>query len=227
MHIGILVTGHVPDDLADEHGDYGAMFRRLMAEEGFSFTTWKVVDGEFPDSPEDADGWLITGSRHGAYEDHPWIPPLEQFIRDAFEADRPIVGVCFGHQIIAQAMGGRVEKFGGGWSVGPQVYHFPDGPRTVQAWHQDQVTQAPEGAETVASNDFCAHAALLYPRKAYSVQPHPEFDDRFVSGLIEARGPGVVPDTQLAQARDTLGKPLDSKALAHQFATFFRERRIA
>ena len=67
----------------------------------------------FPEGIHDADGWLITGSRHGAYEDHPWIPPLEEFIRDAYAAQVPLVGICFGHQIIAQAMGGKVEKYQG------------------------------------------------------------------------------------------------------------------
>ena len=83
-----------------------------------------IADNEFPAGPDAADGWLITGSKHGAYEDHDWIPPLEQLIRDIYAAGRPLVGVCFGHQIIAQALGGTVEKFKGGWSVGHTTYEI-------------------------------------------------------------------------------------------------------
>lgn len=95
-----------------------------------------------PPRSHDADGWLITGSRHGAYEDHAFIPPLEGFIRDAYGAAVPMVSICFGHQIIAQALGGKVEKFNGGWSVGAQDYDFGDEKLTLNAWHQDQATRS-------------------------------------------------------------------------------------
>ena len=114
MKIGILQTGHSPDNMKDALGDYGDMFVKLLGGHGFDFQIWSVVDGDFPASAVDADGWLITGSKHGAYEDHDWIPPLEQLIRAIREAGRPLVGICFGHQIIAQALGGKVEKFAGG-----------------------------------------------------------------------------------------------------------------
>lgn len=226
MKIGILQTGHVPEALVETSGEYPAMFERLLAPFGFSTQTWAVVDGAFPVGPEAAEGWLITGSRHAAYEDHDWIAPLEQLIRDIIAADTPLVGVCFGHQIIAQALGGRVEKFAGGWSVGVQEYAFPDGPRRVLAWHQDQVVDLPAGAEVVASNDVCAYAALLYPGKAYTVQPHPEFDHAFVRGLIAHRGPGVVPESLLAEARRGDGLPLDGMRMGAEFARFFRTRHL-
>ncbi|MFW2542138.1 type 1 glutamine amidotransferase [Primorskyibacter sp. 2E107] len=227
MKIGILQTGLLPEALEKDFDSYPGMFETLLAGRGFAFQSWSVVEGEFPSGPEDADGWLITGSRHGAYEDLPWIAPLEDLIRAIVLADRPLIGVCFGHQIIAQALGGKVEKYAGGWSVGPTTYRFPDGPKTIQAWHQDQVTEAPEGAETVASSDFCQYAALLYPGKAYTVQPHPEYGDAFIDGLIRTRGRGVVPDDQLDAAQGKLGTPLDRGALADQFARFFRERSLS
>lgn len=227
MKIGILQTGLVAPELAQEHGEYPDMFMRLLGGHGFDFETWSVVRDDFPERPEAAEGWLITGSKFGAYEDHPWIQRLEQLIRDIVAADKPLVGICFGHQIMAQALGGRVEKFSGGWAIGPQTYEFADGPRTVQAWHQDQVTQAPEGAETVASNDFCRHAALLYPGKAYSVQAHPEIEAPYALGLVEVRGPGLIPEAQLAAARANIDMPLQSADLADQFARFFRDRRIS
>lgn len=227
MKIGILQTGLAPDDLKADFGEYPEMFATLLADRGFEFEAFSVVQGQFPDGPEAADGWLITGSRHGVYEDHDWLPPLEQIIRDIVSAERPIVGVCFGHQVIAKALGGVVEKYDGGWAIGPQTYDFDQGTRVIQAWHQDQVITPPDGAQTVARNDFCAHAALLYPGKAYSVQAHPEFGDGFVTGLIDKRGRGVVPDAILDAATADIGTPLHQTELADQFALFFREGRIS
>ena len=227
MLIGILETGLLPDDLQAAHGSYPDMFVRLLAQHGFDFRTWSVVRGGFPDGPEAADGWLITGSRHGAYEDLPFIPPLESLIRDIHASGRPLVGICFGHQIIAQALGGRVAKHPGGWSVGPQEYDFQGVPRRLMAWHQDQVTDLPPGAEVIAQSPFCPYAALRYGAHVLTIQAHPEFGPGIVGGLIETRAPGVVPEERLAPARAGLHAPLDSDAIASDIAAFFKAPRPA
>lgn len=225
MLIGILQTGLAPEMLAPEMGDYPDMFARLLDGNGFTFRTWRVVEGEFPASVHDADGWLITGSRHGVYEDHAWIPPLEAFIRDSFAAHVPMVGICFGHQIIAQAMGGRVERYDGGWAVGPQDYDFGGEKLTLNAWHRDQVVEAPKGAKVIASNDFCTNAALLYDDRALTVQAHPEFRPEFIDGLMKTRGKGLVPDDVMASASARLADPLQDGTIAARIASFFKEHR--
>ena len=224
MKIGILITGHPPEELA-ANGRYDAYFRRLLGEDAFSYQSWSVVDGEMPQSVAEADGWLITGSKHGAYEPHAWIAPLEQFIRDCHAAGVPMIGVCFGHQIIAQAMGGKVEKFGGGWSVGAINYDIAGETYTINAWHQDQVVEVPEGAQVVGSTDFCANAVMLYGDTFWTIQPHPEYDHGFIAGLLEYRGKGLVPDEQIAAARDALDRPLDSAKIAEQMKDFFKKER--
>ena len=224
MLIGILQTGYAPEALRDA-GDYPDMFTRLLGGHGFEFRTYRVVDMEFPDSASECDGWLITGSRHGTYEDLPFIKPLEQLIRDAFAAKVPVAGICFGHQIMAQALGGTVEKYRGGWSVGPTDYDFNGQRLTMNAWHQDQVTTPPPGAQVIASSPFCQYAGLAYDDRGLSVQAHPEFADDFVKGLIDTRGRGLVPDPVLDDAREKLGAPLDSPDIAARIAAFFKQNR--
>ncbi|WP_372885527.1 type 1 glutamine amidotransferase [Shimia sp.] len=225
MKIGILQTGHFPDELQAELGDYEDMFRALLGDHGFDFAVYNVVDQQFPASALAADGWLITGSKHGAYEDHPWIAPLEELIREIAAAGRPLVGVCFGHQIIAQALGGKVEKFAGGWAVGRQSYDFGGVEMAFNAWHQDQVTERPEGARVLASNDFCENAALLYGDQILTIQPHPEFGAAVIGGLINTRGKGVVPQDLLDRAVDDIHLPTASQTFADQIADFFKRER--
>ena len=89
MKIGILQTGHVADNLQEANGNYPEIFARFLGAEGFETVNYAVVDNEFPASADVADGWLITGSRHGVYEDHDWIKPLEDLIRVVLEQQSP------------------------------------------------------------------------------------------------------------------------------------------
>jgi len=224
MKIGILQTGTSPDGMVGEFGSYGDLFKRLLADRGFEFTVYDVEHMEFPPGPEAADGWLITGSRHGAYEDHPFIAPLEALIRDIRKAGRPLVGICFGHQIVAQALGGTVEQFEGGWSVGPVDYDFGDETIRLNAWHRDQVTRPPEEAEIIASTPFCPYAGLRYGDDILTVQPHPEMTPAFLEALAEERGRGLVPDDRLEAALSA--PPVDDgpARFADRIARFLRAR---
>ena len=220
MKIGILQTGRSPEEMRARHGDYDDLFKRMLAGRGFEFETYPVLDGVFPKDVHAAGGWLVTGSKHGAYEDHDWIPLLEAFLRDAYAAVVPIIGVCFGHQILAQALGGRVEKYKGGWSVGPADY----GDDRIIAWHQDQVVELPEGAEVVGSSEFCPYAMLSYGDRAFTVQPHPEFSAGFLADLVAARG-AILPDHIARGALERLGQELTSARYADLFDAFFRRDR--
>ena len=222
MKIGILMCGHFTDEIKARYGTYHDLYADMLGE-GFECTPYVVVDGAFPDSITEQDGWLVSGSRSGAYEDHPWIPPLEAFLREAYAAEVPIVGICFGHQILAQALGGTVEKFSGGWSFGPVEYRFREGPaQTIVAVHQDQVTALPKDATVIAETDFCAFAGLAYTGKALSFQPHPEFSTQFITDLTEAYADRLAPEV-LQGAREVLHRPLDNAIMGAQIQAFFHE----
>ena len=227
MKIGILRTGVTLPIIQQKHGDFDVLFKNLLADDDFDFTSYKVLEDEFPDSINTCDAWLITGSAHSAYEKLPWIARLEQFLRDAYSADIPIVGICFGHQILAQALGGKVEKFEKGWGVGPHQYHF-DGiknPVVINAWHQDQVTALPEDSEVVGRSEFCENAAIIYGKKAFTIQAHPEFTNSFTEDLIEQRRKMVPADLiEVAEAELTKSNP--SKEVVEQIKTFFKQRSI-
>ncbi len=238
MKIGILETGHLSDTLKAKYGRYPAFFQRLVGPHlpEAAFFTVAIVDGEVAESPQQADGWIITGSRSGAYENEPWIPPLETFLRDCLKAHVPVVGICFGHQILAQAMGGEVVNSDKGWGVGLHDYTLTARPSwiegmdtgfTIPAIHQDQVAKAPEGAQVFAQSDFCPIAGLVYgdPDKpdAFSIQPHPEMSAAFVADIAEERLQHIIPAETMQPALKTLAKPGDQAAWGKSIAGFFRQ----
>ncbi len=222
MHIGILQCGHFPTAEGYPEQTYGDLYSKFLAGRGLTFTTWSVVDMEFPNSVHDAEGWLISGSKHGAYEDLPFIKKLEDFIREAYAAEVPLVGICFGHQIIAQALGGTVEKVDRGWSLGRQEYELEGQTVALNAWHQDQIVTPPAEATTIGANDFCPFAALAYKGRAWSVQGHPEFGDDEVELLLKVRRAALDPDKAEHVARN-IGKPLSNDDLAARITAFFKE----
>ncbi|MGR3661659.1 MAG: type 1 glutamine amidotransferase [Paracoccaceae bacterium] len=227
MKIGILLCGHAQKEIIEKYGDYIEIYPRLLEGFGFEFVGFNVVDMEFPDSIHDADGWLLTGSRFGVYDDVPFIAPLEQFIRDAYAAKVPMVGICFGHQLIAQALGGKVEKYEGGWAIGPTDYAFEGGGNVIlNAWHQDQVITPPEGAKTIASNSFCKNAALIYDNRILTVQPHPEFNNPILRDYVSLRRDlPEYPDEIMAGAQERLKSPTDETLIAGKIADFFKQSR--
>lgn len=201
------------------------MFEHLLGREEFEFQTWAVLDNKLPESATQVDGWLITGSRHGVYEDHRWIPPLEKLIQAVYAAKIPLIGVCFGHQIIAQALGGQVKKFDGGWSVGHVDYMIDNGSEEeskvgVHAFHQDQIINLPPEAHAYGSTDFCQYAFVRYKGPAMTVQPHPEFTDQYLLDLITARGK-VLPPEIVEAALKNVGQPLATQSIAEDFRQFF------
>ena len=222
MLIGILQAGDLKRG-DDAFREYDELYPAMLDGHGFDFRTWRVHDMDFPDSVDDADGWLIGGSRHGAYEDLPFIAPLENFIRAAFDKSIPLVGICFGHQILAQALGGTVRKNSGGWAAGRHEYDFNGEPYALNAWHQDQVVEAPAAAEVAATSTFCRYAALSYPGHAFTVQAHPEFGLDTLRPLLEKRAKGLVPDPVIDSALGEIDKPVDNARMADRIASFFKE----
>ncbi len=171
------------------------------------------------------DGLILSGSELGVYDDAAWMSPLRALLTSTKQVRKPIFGICFGHQIMADTFGGKAEKAEGGNVIGVRDFTDDQG-RSFPAyvWHQDQVTELPPGASVVAMASYCPMAVLRYDFPAFSVQYHPEFNPPFITGLL-TRGRDHFVDGKLADAawHEVLEQPVNEHLNSHQVAAFFRD----
>ncbi|MBE7555955.1 MAG: hypothetical protein HS126_33290 [Anaerolineales bacterium] len=169
------------------------------------FTTYEAAHGELPESIEAADVFLISGSPHSVYDGLPWISDLEQFIQCCYAQHKKLIGICFGHQLIAQALGGQVTKSDNGWVVGLHEISLyqrppwlsPARPRCALYFiNQDQVVTLPPHAELIGGNELCPHAIYTIGEQVLSIQAHPEQPARFLRAVIDFLGPTINPEAQ-------------------------------
>lgn len=238
MRIGIFETGQNREHLRERHGTYVDMFSALLraVDPSLEFSSYAVLNDEWPASIHECDAWLMTGSRHTAFDRLPWMVRLEELLRDLMAAKKPIIGICFGHQILAQALGGKVERATAGWGLGPHRYSIDrvpawmdEMPKSIclNAVHQDQVTELPEGATVIASSPFCENAILTYGDHALTFQAHPEFAPEFLADLLDALESGGLPQDVIADARNGLrqdSRRIDSLLAAKWIVNFLARR---
>ena len=214
MHIGILKTDAVRPEWVPDFGEYPDMFIRLLqADPSVSFSVWDVEEGCHPSETEvdSIDGFIITGSKSSVYDDKQWIRDLEALIQKLHAKRKKMVGICFGHQIIAKALGGEVSKSDKGWGVGIHTYDLDnvpfagadDGQLKLVVSHQDQVHELPPGARNVVSNAHCENAGFVIGDHIFTLQGHPEFIDEY-SEVIMALRYDMIGADRVAEGRASL-----------------------
>jgi GMP synthase-like glutamine amidotransferase len=233
VNIGLLECDHVRERYrAASGGDYVDLFGRLFTAHvpDLVLKPYDVIGGELPGAPDECDGWVCSGSRHGTYDGFDWIEDLSAFLREVHAARVPVAGICFGHQVLAQALGGRVEKATTGWGAGirrlellgsapwmaPAASHLD-----LHFMHQDQVVALPPGASLLGRAAHCPVAMFAVGPTTVGIQAHPEFTSTYSAALLADREERIGgPET--ADALATLGRPADEAVAAQWIGNLLR-----
>lgn len=230
MRLGILQCDDVMDELQPEFGNYPAMFEALLGEVAphWQYVTYRAVDGEFPASVDECDAYITTGSRYGVNDGDGWIGQLETFVAALVQANKKFVGICFGHQLLANVLDGRAEKSDRGWGVGmsfnqveiKKTWMNPFQPSLdLVVSHQDQITRLPAGAEVLAGSAFCPYYLLQYGDNLMTVQGHPEFSQPYSSALM-ARRTDRIPAPRGREGQASLSAPVDDRLMMRWIVNF-------
>ncbi len=234
-HIGILQCDKVQSRYKSDRPSYQQMFATLLhaKDESLRFTTYVCFDDHFPSDITCCDAWLITGSKSACYENLPWMLKLEDLIREFYINGVPCIGVCFGHQIMALALGGKVEKSPKGWGVGTATIKLCDNLPWMQPFkdqlnipvsHQDQIVKLPDEANIIGGSDFCPYFLLNYGTSLMSIQGHPEFSKSYAEALIHERKKDIG-QKRSKQALESLNKSADSMLFAQWMLSFITQDR--
>ena len=234
IRVGLLLCDHLDPDVAAVAGDYTELYPSIYAPHGLELRIYEVAQGEFPERTDECDAWMTSGSRRSAYEDEPWIRDVRDLIARLAHDRRPHVGICFGHQLTALALGGDVGRADTGWGVGGRSFDvvesapwMDDGTDrfTLLMSHQDQVLRLPTGATLLATSDYCPVGAYRVGNHVFCVQGHPEFVPGVAALLMEKRraiiGDAVV-DAGLASLEPPAPAP-DHDRTAQWIAEFYRQ----
>lgn len=233
MHVGLLLCDHLDPDVIEVVGDYTELFPEAFGPAGVQLTIFDVTAHEFPDRLDELDGWIVSGSRRSAYEDESWIHRLGELIVEIVDGGQPLMGICFGHQLIAQSLGGTVERAPVGWGVGgrrfeidapaPWMQPSPEAFHILMS-HRDQVVELPEGAEVIASAEYCPVGAYRIGEQVFCVQGHPEFVPE-LSGLLMSKRRDAIGAEVVDAGMASLDGPLDQRLVVDWIAEFFRQAR--
>lgn len=229
-NVAILNCDQLVDEVSGLEKNYPQMFISLFKQIGINIEPkiYNVLDLKLPD-PTDHEVYIITGSKYSAYEDLDWILSLQDFIVRCFKIGRKLIGVCFGHQIIAQSLGGMVSNIG--WQVGARAISINKEAIWMEPYykqlellvtHQDQVTRLPEGATLFGSSDPCFNEIYTIDDRVFSIQGHPEFSSDFLRELLQTRK-GSIPEPIYTQALTSLSTSLDSLVVAKWIIRFLAE----
>jgi len=230
MKIGLLVCDHVRPEFVGISGDYEDMFRRLFADHEVEVVAYDAVNGVLPADPSEADAWLTTGSRHSVNDDATWIRALEDFVREVAAAGVPFVGICFGHQLIAKALGGSVVRSDRGWGVGMQEVivnqdlGLGDSYRVLTSY-QDQVSTVPPGGEILGWNEHCPVSVMGVGSTILGIQGHPEFESEYSAALMESRRGTVIPEETVEAGLASLNDQPEGGRLAVWILEFIDQAR--
>lgn len=228
MRIGLLECDDVVGRFAHITGGYREMFAALLPEARFSY--YAAHRGQIPGSPDECEAWVCTGSKHSVYDATGWIDALSGFIRRLNESQKRFVGICFGHQMLAHAMGGEVAKSSQGWGVGvlpvqilsQEAWMAP--PRRevrIHHMHQDQVQRLPPGAVVLGRSAHCEVGMFRVGQTMLGIEGHPEFTAQFAEALIRARAKSIGAERADA-ALESVGQPSDGALVGRWISAFLR-----
>jgi GMP synthase-like glutamine amidotransferase len=228
--VGLLLVGHIDAGSLHVGGDYPELYADILAPHNIALTTYRCDEGQMPSSLSEQDGWLCSPSRLSVYDDIDWLRDVEQLLRDMVATETPYVGICFGHQLMAQALGATVAKADYGWGIGAKHYDIVEqqpwmdsaNQIVLAASHQDQVQSLPNGARLLATADYCPVGGMLIGERAWTLQVHPEFPPALADSLLATRL-ALFGEEKATAARDTLSEPLQQDRIAGWISNFFHQ----
>lgn len=237
MKLCILDNDILEGHLAETYSSFGALFIRLFESVGADWTmdVFDTQHGQYPASFDGYDAVLLTGSRADSFSDAPWVVELRRRVTELLAQHKKMVGVCFGHQLIALCLGATVGRAPQGWGAGRMTYdwHRPDLPHAedrtqiaLLASHQDQVFELPPGATLVASSDFCPVAAFTVGDAVFCIQPHPEFKESLSAHLMDKRRE-LLGEEKYHASRASLEHGHEGEDVARMVVAFLEGRRPA